>query len=74
MSNLIQEMMKPFMATGLTTEQRIIIAEEIANIASANTRILETIMDMEDNKKAMSIMRGTEKIGEGAKQIAVLIS
>lgn len=70
---IFQEICKPFFATGLTTDQRIIIAEQISLITSANTRILETINEMDDNKKAYSLMKATEKIGSGSQELFMLI-
>lgn len=72
--NAFTEIMKPFLSTGLTTEQRLTIAQEINVIADSNKKILDIIAEMEDNKKALAMMRGTEKIGEGASQIFMLIS
>lgn len=70
---IFQEICKPFFATGLTTEQRMAIADQIGVIAKANTAILEIINEMDDTKKSYALMKGTEKIGIGSQELFMLI-
>lgn len=70
MSNVIME---PFLPTGLTTQQRIAVAEEINKIMDANTKLLQIINEMEDTKKAYALLAPVTKISDSCSEFFMLI-
>lgn len=70
---IFQDIMKPFLPTGLTTQQRIAVAEEINHIMDANTKLLRIINEMEDTKKAYALLSPVTKISESCADFFMLI-